>query len=546
MKSNILSLLVFTAIFTYTTTAQAQVGIGTNSPGASAQLEVTSTSKGFLPPRVTLQGTDDATKGTPTIVSPATGLLVYNSASAGSGATAVTPGFYYYDGAKWQRIINQQPDATVTFDGANPNSGTNFSGTTQSRDFIYVSNTDNSQWTWNGSAYVTFTPAPSTPWYQSGGTIDAGSSKTGTVYRTGSVGIGSNTTPNTNSLLDLNSTTKGFLPPRMTSTQRNALTTPAGLVVYNSTDNRLDVLQNTTWRSLATLDGTETLTNKTLTTPTIASGSSQWPSSLSITPTTHVNSKRAAIWIDGWSLLQDIAGDGTKNFGIGQTVLGSPTTYPVRLFIHTSGNVGIGNELPNARLDIRTSPASTSDPGVGYLGIGTTSTAANTAGAGAIRYSTSSGGVLQYSNGTAWNTFSSNVQKSLVSGYFNASTYGNTFYGDLTATEVLDVNNDFASSTFTAPRTGYYTFTATISSNSDNDIMLNGTWELQVTPSSGDKMVSRYISPAASTNYTATVTGAYTVQLTAGATVKFQIYNSTGSSKTLAGQDYNRFSIVEN
>ena len=95
MKSNILSLLVFTAIFTYTTTAQAQVGIGTNSPGASAQLEVTSTSKGFLPPRVTLQGTDDATKGTPTIVSPATGLLVYNSASAGSGATAVTPGFYY-------------------------------------------------------------------------------------------------------------------------------------------------------------------------------------------------------------------------------------------------------------------------------------------------------------------------------------------------------------------------------------------------------------------------------------------------------------------
>jgi hypothetical protein len=546
MKSNILSLLVFTAIFTYTTTAQAQVGIGTNSPGASAQLEVTSTSKGFLPPRVTLQGTDDATKGTPTIVSPATGLLVYNSASAGSGATAVTPGFYYYDGAKWQRIINQQPDATVTFDGANPNSGTNFSGTTQSRDFIYVSNTDNSQWTWNGSAYVTFTPAPSTPWYQSGGTIDAGSSKTGTVYRTGSVGIGSNTTPNTNSLLDLNSTTKGFLPPRMTSTQRNALTTPAGLVVYNSIDNRLDVLQNTTWRSLATLDGTETLTNKTLTTPTIASGSSQWPSSLSITPTTHGTSKRAAIWIDGWSLLQDIAGDGTKNFGIGQTVLGSPTTYPVRLFIHTSGNVGIGNELPNARLDIRTSPASTSDPGVGYLGIGTTSTAANTAGAGAIRYSTSSGGVLQYSNGTAWNTFSSNVQKSLVSGYFNANTYTNTYYGDLTATEVLDVNNDFASSTFTAPRTGYYTFTATISSNAANDIMLNGTWELQVTPSSGDKMVSRYISPAASTLYTATVTGAYTVQLTAGATVKFQIYNSTGSSKTLAGQDYNRFSIVEN
>ena len=544
MKINIASLLVFTTLFAYTGSMQAQVGIGTNSPNASAQLEISSSSKGFLPPRVTLTGTADAT----TIASPATGLLVYNTATAGTAPANVTPGIYYYDGAKWQRVINQQPDATVEFDRATPTTaGVVFTpNTPASKDYVYVSTVDNSQWTYNGSTYVTYTPPASTPWMLSGGTNDAGSNKSGTIYRTGSVGIGSNTTPNTNSLLDLNSTTKGFLPPRMTSTQRNALTTPAGLVVYNSTDNRLDVLQNTTWRSLATLDGTETLTNKTLTTPTIASGSSQWPSSLSITPTTHVTSKRAAIWIDGWSLLQDIAGDGTKNFGIGQTVLGSPTTYPVRLFINTTGNVGIGNELPNARLDIRTSPTSTSDPGVGYLGIGTTSTAANTAGAGAIRYSTSSGGVLQYSNGTAWNTFSSNVQKSLVSGYFNANTYTNTYFGDLTATEVLDVNNDFASSTFTAPRTGYYTFTATISSNDANNIMLNGTWELQVTPSSGDKMVSRYISPAASTNYTATVTGAYTVQLTAGATVKFQIYNSTGSSKTLAGQDYNRFSIVEN
>jgi hypothetical protein len=541
MKSNILSLLVFTAIFTYTTTAQAQVGIGTNSPGASAQLEVTSTSKGFLPPRVTLQGTDDATKGTPTIVSPATGLLVYNSASAGSGATAVTPGFYYYDGAKWQRIINQQPDATVTFDGANPNSGTNFSGTTQSRDFIYVSNTDNSQWTWNGSAYVTFTPAPSTPWYQSGGTIDAGSSKTGTVYRTGSVGIGSNTTPNTNSLLDLNSTTKGFLPPRMTSTQRNALTTPAGLVVYNSIDNRLDVLQNTTWRSLATLDGTETLTNKTLTTPTIASGSSQWPSSLSITPTTHGTSKRAAIWIDGWSLLQDIAGDGTKNFGIGQTVLGSPTTYPVRLFINTTGNVGIGNELPNARLDIRTNPTSTSDPGAGYLGIGTTSTAANTAGAGAIRYSTSSGGELQYSNGVTWNTLSSNVQKSVVAGYFSSSS--GTGLITLGCTETQDRNGDFASNEFTAPRTGLYLVTVNILTASKGwsvgEELNIGAYRVGTSTA---YFLGEYFAQAAITTFGGT-SSSCVVSLTAGDKLNFRAYTLGGFA--LYGQSYNQFSITE-
>jgi hypothetical protein len=47
-----------------------------------------------------------------------------------------------------------------------------------------------------------------------------------------SVGIGT-TSPNSTSILDLTSTTKGFLPPRMTNAQRAAITTPAvGLMVY--------------------------------------------------------------------------------------------------------------------------------------------------------------------------------------------------------------------------------------------------------------------------------------------------------------------------
>jgi hypothetical protein len=77
------------------------------------------------------------------------------------------------------------------------------------------------------------------------------------------VGIGTSNV-NSSARLQIDATNKGFLPPRTTSTQRNSLTTPAGLVIYNCTDNRLDVLQNATWRSMATLDGTETLTNKTI------------------------------------------------------------------------------------------------------------------------------------------------------------------------------------------------------------------------------------------------------------------------------------------
>jgi hypothetical protein len=56
---------------------------------------VYSTNKGFLPPRVTLTSTTDAT----TIASPAEGLLVYNLGSVGLQA-----GYYYWNGANWATI----------------------------------------------------------------------------------------------------------------------------------------------------------------------------------------------------------------------------------------------------------------------------------------------------------------------------------------------------------------------------------------------------------------------------------------------------------
>lgn len=66
--------------------ANAQVGIGTISPDASAQLDVQSTTKGALIPRMT-----DAQRGA--IPSPATGLLVYQ--------TNGDAGFWYYTGSEW-------------------------------------------------------------------------------------------------------------------------------------------------------------------------------------------------------------------------------------------------------------------------------------------------------------------------------------------------------------------------------------------------------------------------------------------------------------
>lgn len=129
----------------------SQVGIGTDGiENTSAKLEVKSTTQGFLPPRVALTSTSTAGNA---INSPATGLLVYNTATASSGATAVTPGFYYYDGSRWQRVSAQQPDATVSFNQITPTSiGVVFTPDIPANpDYVYVSSLDNSKWTYEGS-----------------------------------------------------------------------------------------------------------------------------------------------------------------------------------------------------------------------------------------------------------------------------------------------------------------------------------------------------------------------------------------------------------
>jgi hypothetical protein len=105
MKTKILliALAVFPAIF------NAQVGVGTTTVNASAKFQIDATNKGFLQPRVTLTGTADSS----TIASPATGLMVYNTATAGTGSTSVTPGIYYYNGTAWQRVADQLPTTFV-------------------------------------------------------------------------------------------------------------------------------------------------------------------------------------------------------------------------------------------------------------------------------------------------------------------------------------------------------------------------------------------------------------------------------------------------
>jgi hypothetical protein len=70
------------------------------------------------------------------------------------------------------------------------------------------------------------------------------------INSSGNVGIGT-ASPSAAARLDVTSTTSGFLPPRMTTTQRDAISTPPdGLMLYNSTTNKLQVRAAGAWVDL--------------------------------------------------------------------------------------------------------------------------------------------------------------------------------------------------------------------------------------------------------------------------------------------------------
>jgi len=82
------------------------VGINSDNstPDPSAGLDVSFTNKGFLPPRVALTAINSAIP----VVAPAIGLLIYNTAIAGTPPNNVTPGYYGWNGTKWIPVLPPQ------------------------------------------------------------------------------------------------------------------------------------------------------------------------------------------------------------------------------------------------------------------------------------------------------------------------------------------------------------------------------------------------------------------------------------------------------
>ncbi|HYV90544.1 MAG TPA: tail fiber domain-containing protein, partial [Chitinophagales bacterium] len=91
--------------------------------------------------------------------------------------------------------------------------------------------------------------------------------QTNTFPTTGAGGIGT-TTPNASSLLDITSTTKGMLVPRMTKTQRDAIATPAtGLLIYQTNNTTgFYYYSGTAWTAISAKGANTSLSNLVTTT----------------------------------------------------------------------------------------------------------------------------------------------------------------------------------------------------------------------------------------------------------------------------------------
>jgi hypothetical protein len=117
MKSNLLILIFgLSSLF-----CLSQVGIGTTTPDPSAILDITSTDKGVLVPRVSLNDVTDISVATGTIPNPTDGLLVWNTNASTIGGTGI--GFYYFLGTRWLPITKQNNTLDQAYDETGAGAG---------------------------------------------------------------------------------------------------------------------------------------------------------------------------------------------------------------------------------------------------------------------------------------------------------------------------------------------------------------------------------------------------------------------------------------
>lgn len=114
-------LLIVAILFFGLSNAQVKIGENPTSINPSSILEIESANKGFLMPRIALTATNSASP----LASHVAGMVIYNTATAGTAPNAVVPGIYYNDGTRWIASSNTITSADTTDDAwvNNPTAG---------------------------------------------------------------------------------------------------------------------------------------------------------------------------------------------------------------------------------------------------------------------------------------------------------------------------------------------------------------------------------------------------------------------------------------
>lgn len=193
-KKLLLTTLICTSINFF---SQAQVGVGTTTPNGA--LDVTSTTNGFVPPRVALTATN---VGAPIVNpngggNPIAGTVVYNTATAGTSPNNVAPGLYYWNGTRWVAFAGSPGGLDWSLTG---NTGTsiasNFLGTSDNVDFaIRTNNTERMRVLTNGRIAVNTTNVSQADnQFEVTSTIVGDDAITGNSVGTGGRGVQGNST----------------------------------------------------------------------------------------------------------------------------------------------------------------------------------------------------------------------------------------------------------------------------------------------------------------------------------------------------------------
>jgi len=273
-------------------TAYSQIGVNTPDPKATLDItakNLTGTSaEGILIPRVDRQRAQSMTG-----VEISTLIYVNSIATgsqAGTAANIDAAGYYYFDGSAWiklnaggssaedtniynkdgslseNRIVTQDAN-TLAFTGTAANAfsvdGTTFSVNANNHRVgigtdvpavpldIQTKQVDYGFQHTNGTVKVSSYVNADTGWL---GTRSAhklifmtGDGRKAAIDTAGRMGVGTDS-PNESAILDLSSTNKGFLPPRMSTAQRDAIASKTGgLLIYNTSVNIMQYWNGSTW-----------------------------------------------------------------------------------------------------------------------------------------------------------------------------------------------------------------------------------------------------------------------------------------------------------